>query len=749
MHRITSTLAMATAALLGMTTSAIAGELRLTKDGKTAYRIVVPADAPEATRWAGAELQHWLKEMSGADFPVVTDKDPLPEHAIVLGPGRHLDALGVEFEAAKPGPEVYLLRTVGNHLVIVGEGKRGTMYGVFGLLEEHLGCRWFAPGVQHIPKVETLDLPNLDEVKRPSFEYRSNYVKDCWDGPWTARNRLNGDSGSGHLTAEFGGGMKYGPGSRGHTSLRLVPPSAYFEEHPEYFCLRNGKRVPRDLCWSNHEALEIALDQIREDMRAHPEATVFSVSQMDGNDWACHCDQCTKISEREGSDMGPVLIFVNKVAEAIEDEFPQNAIITFAYRWTRVPTKTVQPRDNVILFLCDIECCFAHPMTECDMPANRAFVKQIEEWSRISKRLWIWNYETNFHHYMLPFPNYHTWAPNYRFFRDHHVTGLFTQDDYQNRNAELGAFGGYVRAKLLWDVDRDPEPAMREFLDGYYGPAARPMRAYMELLMGKVVDENIHMLIYDMYPWAYLPEDVMEKADRFFDEAEALVADQPEFLERVRIARLSLDYAIIEHLRRGATVDTSRVDEEQSLYYTDNPDLDRRIRRFLPLADKAGVTTLQEGYFDLTSRIADLVVKPEVPPNLATGKPATASEGTHPPHPAGRGNDGVIDINNYWDAAPWPQWWKVDLEDVYRVDRVRLHTYWWGHRTYRYTIEASVDGETWTQVVDMSKNTSPATIQGLEHSFQPLEARYLRVNMLRNSANIGVHIVEFMAFEAE
>ena len=71
--------------------------------------------------------------------------------------------------------------------------------------------------------------------------------------------------------------------------------------------------------------------------------------------------------------MAPVLQLVNRVAEAVEKEFPDKAVETLAYQWTRQPPKTMRPRPNVIIRLCSIECCFSHPLATCDSPANRTF----------------------------------------------------------------------------------------------------------------------------------------------------------------------------------------------------------------------------------------------------------------------------------------------------------------------------------------------------------------------------------------
>ena len=131
--------------------------------------------------------------------------------------------------------------------------------------------------------------------------------------------------------------------------------------------------------------------------------------------------------------------------------------------------------------------------------------------------------------------------------------------------------------------------------------------------------------------------------------------------------------------------------------------------------------------------------------NLTTGKPATASsiEAGHGPEYA---VDGQINVDRAWWAAPYPQWLQVDLQGVYKLGSVRVYPYWDGSRYYRYTVELSVDAKSWVQVADMSQNTRPATESGDLLRFEPRDARYVRVNMLYNSANQGVHLVQVRVY---
>lgn len=93
-----------------------------------------------------------------------------------------------------------------------------------------------------------------------------------------------------------------------HTFNMLLPPEQYFDAHPEYFCSSIGKRLKErtQLCCMNEDAIRIVTEAVQKNMREHPEATVFSVSQ---NDWYnyCECDKCTALAESEGSQLAPVL----------------------------------------------------------------------------------------------------------------------------------------------------------------------------------------------------------------------------------------------------------------------------------------------------------------------------------------------------------------------------------------------------------------------------------------------------------
>lgn len=134
--------------------------------------------------------------------------------------------------------------------------------------------------------------------------------------------------------------------------------------------------------------------------------------------------------------------------------------------------------------------------------------------------------------------------------------------------------------------------------------------------------------------------------------------------------------------------------------------------------------------------------------NITTGMPVTTSnqgEGEGPDK-APNAVDGAVDIAKYWGAAKAPAWLMIDLKRPRLLNKVHVFPFWGDGRHYQYTVEVSADAKTWKQVVDMSKNTQASTPEGHANTFDPIEARYIRVNMLHNSANPAVHLVEVRAY---
>ncbi|MBU6402589.1 MAG: DUF4838 domain-containing protein, partial [Verrucomicrobia bacterium] len=472
---------LVSALAVGMAHQIDAANLTLATHSQTRYRIVIAADAIPSERYAAEELQRYLEKMSDARLPIVRDTERAVTHEILLGDNAHLRRLGLRLDLAKLGQEGFILRTYRGRLIIAGGQPRGTLYGVYELLEEKLGVRWFTPEVEYVPPRSPLRVPALDETRIPTLEYREDFWTEALrDVDFAARHRLNGNHY--RLDAKHGGrAVVYYPFVH---SLDLLVPRSLYAEHPEYFPLINGKRVNGYVqrCLSNPEVLKIAIANVRRWIQDHPEATIISVSQNDTFNY-CQCEQCQALDDAEGSHAATLLRFVNAIAANLEPDYPNIRIDTLAYQYTRRPPKTIRPRRNVIVRLCSIECCFAHPLATCPSEADKKFRDDIIAWQPVAPRLYVWDYTPNFAHYEQPFPNFDALQPNVQFFVQHGVKGLFEQGNSSAGGyGEMGPLRAYVLARLLWNPDTDVPQDINEFLHAYYGSVADRIHDYLELL---------------------------------------------------------------------------------------------------------------------------------------------------------------------------------------------------------------------------------------------------------------------------
>jgi hypothetical protein len=521
----------------------------LAEGGKSAYSICISRDASPSERHAADELQRFLGEISGAQLPILTDAVPASGPMVLVGKSDAVDRLRLNIPFDDLGPEGFVLKTAGPNVVIAGGRLRGTMYGVYAFLEK-LGCRWFAPDASRIPKMHQILLASLDETQKPAFEYREPYFTEAWDKDWAARNKTNGAFT--HLDESTGGKVQYYPFV--HSFYQMIPPGQYFKEHPEYFSLIDGQRrwERGQLCLTNPDVLRLGVAAVLGWIEAHPEATIFSVSQNDWTGW-CECDNCRRVEDEEGGvHSGPLLRYVNALAEQIEKKYPDKLIDTLAYWYTEAPPSHVRPRRNVRVRLCPIGACEAHPYEQCDR--NAYFVRNLKAWSQVTNQLYIWHYNTNFSHYLLPFPDFDELAADIPMYHRYGVVGLFLEGAYPpGGGAENAELRSYVMARLLWDTGTDADQAVDEFMEGYYGRAAVQMRAYFDLLHNQVRfsprGSGHHLWIYDPPGAPYLNRDFLRKARLLVDEAAASAAVEAE-KQRVRKARLPLEYAELSQAKQ-------------------------------------------------------------------------------------------------------------------------------------------------------------------------------------------------------
>ncbi len=514
--------------------------------------IVLPQNATPAEETAARELDDYLTKVTGGNFSVA--REPVTnQSAIYVGATKFAQGAGIDSNAL--ASEEWRVKTRNGNLVLVGGGTRGTLYATYRFLEDEVGVRWWNPWEEHVPSRKTLTFNALDKSGKPAFAYRDIYMTYGYDnGRFAIRNRLNRD-GMAPVTAEYGGSRDYGPPDHAHTFYLILPPAEYFKQHPEWFLVPPGEQPTyrnSQLHLSHPEMRREFLKRFKDIIRQAqkealakglPEPDVFSVSQEDNRVSFSAPGDAALIAENGGAESAVLIDFLNYLAEGLKDEFPNVYIDTLAYfAGEKAPTK-IPLHKKIIVRLTDTTSNLILPITH---PRNQRFRQDLDEWSKLTSNLRVWDYAVTFTYPGLPMPTTPTYATDLRYWKERNIEGIFVEHEFPTL-ADMRDFKVWLLCKLYEDPYRDYDALVKEFTDGFYGPAGVHVRRYIYALnneaerVGKAKGyEDINWTV-PAKPYNYLSVDFLLRANKLFDEAARAAGDDAVLQRRVRHARLSLD----------------------------------------------------------------------------------------------------------------------------------------------------------------------------------------------------------------
>lgn len=531
--------------LFSLTISALfcrAEKLELVKNGVSDYKIVVASNAVPSEKYAARELQKTIQEICEYKIPIVNEVASY-SNAIYVGFKSAPSEIKNGINPSDFENEEYIIRSGENTLLIAGGEPRGTLYGVIGFLTNQLGCRWYTHDVIKTPDFNNIIIDEINVREKPVFEYREAWYKEAYEINWAIHNRLNPNIAP--IPDSLGGSYIIQPFV--HTFYKLVPPEKYMESHPEYYSMINGKRFldkqKGQLCLTNPDVVQIATNKVLKWIEEYPHAEIFSIDQNDGYHF-CECPECRALDSIEGSQSGTIINFVNQIADSVAKIYPDVKLQTLAYAYSEIPPKTLQPRSNVTIRMCHYNYCNAHALGECN--DHNQFIERMAAWEKITERITIWDYYTDFSHYMIPFPNFESVIKNPRYYADHKCIGLFAQgNNVPNKGGgEFSALRAWVFAQLMWNPYQDGKALINEFVTNVYGKAAPFILQYIDMLHDEVKPKNIHFTIYDSPTVLdYLKPEILQKAERLFNKAENIAENDKELLKRIELAHLPVLYA--------------------------------------------------------------------------------------------------------------------------------------------------------------------------------------------------------------
>lgn len=479
----------------------------LVRNGRPAVALENLAPQDATVVYACEQLKTYLFQMSGADMdaPAASGKIVLAVSGVSEGQ--------ISPPLRNPGKDSYSITVSGGDILLRGESPRALLCAVYGLLER-LGCRWLAPGYDFYegaaevvstsgtviysgPErvVVTPALPNrkiyieegLSHDERnlrqlvewmPKAGYNTLVVPIDYQG----KGRVMWDKMRGFLTPELRKrGITLEVGGHGYQNFlnASFDGGALYDAHPEWFGMdEQGERrcEPRYvICTSQPRAVELLIDSVRSYLRAHPEIDTFAFWPPDGAKW-CRCDACRSF----GPDSEKHVRLVNRVAEALREEFPRLRVECLAYEAYLDPARENTLSPAVMVDFCPIDQCFETQIDDAANSKNRMYATAFQRWRDcFDGQINLYSYYRKYVWRSLPLVLPHYIAGDVRWYAANGASGV----SIYGEPGDWAAYevNHYVLARVAANPALDVDSLLCDFTQARYGRHATFAREVLDL----------------------------------------------------------------------------------------------------------------------------------------------------------------------------------------------------------------------------------------------------------------------------
>ena len=499
------------------------------------YLVVAPSPS-KFEEEAAKELQFFWEKLYGRKLQQISASEAKGKNAIYLGQTDFAKANGADFN--KCGREEWILKSVGDSLIISGGRPVGSLYGVYEMLER-LGVAFLTPDETYIPSGKPA-LPRFSEQRKPDFDGRLIYdgiplrlhrtkatqaAKELYT-LWILRNRINGQVIKTVPSRYVGIPFHITVFPKSHSLSAYVNPNL-FEKHPEYFQMdaMGRRQKPKkwsangSLCMSNKDVRRITLESLRKmiirDRKNYDKdnwPVIYDISTLDASPFICYCPECKKISAQDGSETGLLLDYINEIAREIRKEYPEIIIRTFGYSASKKAPTKIMPEKNVLIQLTD-SFSVSNPFHPIESNINKGQQEHFKSWIKTGVNMMVWDYWNLGGTYFNP-PRIETVfnaiQPDFKFFYKNNIRSVFleaTCDEIRPQNYMMLNY--FVGARLLVNRNADAEKLADTFLRSYYGPAYPVMAKYFNLIRQGIAKDFQNANSATVGHWKYVTNQFM------------------------------------------------------------------------------------------------------------------------------------------------------------------------------------------------------------------------------------------------
>lgn len=472
------------------------------KNGKSDYKIVIPANCESRISYAAEEIKTLVLESTGVVLPIVFDNTvSYSESAklISLGNTSFFDKSGITLtdDLENHG---YVIKTRGQNVFIAGKSAPAVIYGAIGFLEIEFGFDMLSGDTYLLNKGDTdAKLKNFDVKDVPDINVRklTNPFMTEKDSNLFRMKLVPNDH-----------DLMYGDTSV-HSSFTWIPKETYNNPddpenyHPKWFSVDGTQ-----LCWTargdetERKALEDTFyNKMIAQAKSNPNGYMWSVTQADKYTW-CQCDACIAETEKyNNSNSSGMIKMCNALAERVEawmnteegKPYKRDFKIFFlAYNKTLgAPVNYDEKNDrftmidglkchkNVSVYIAPIEMSFVKSMTDVE---NARFYNAFRGWTLICENVMYFDYISNYNDFLVSYDVFNTLQESIARVVNANGYMYSALGQYGHSNAATGwqFLRSYLVSELAWNVNLSVDELTDKFFDGFYADGSANMRKYYD-----------------------------------------------------------------------------------------------------------------------------------------------------------------------------------------------------------------------------------------------------------------------------
>lgn len=588
-------------------------ECSIVKNGRSEYALLLPVQATSFEKIACTVFNKYLSESTGVVLPVVYESENGADKFVSVG---NTNALKEKKLTVRHGKGGYTVTEKGGNLYLYGQGADGVIWAVQAFLEKAVGYRFFADDEISIEKKNAVDVDGYDLFYTPSVEHRSSGFAVCKTDDYAmGLKAYNGFGGRADGTPFWG---TWNPEMSCHNHLTVLPPDKYYAEHPEWY---NDKK--NQLCLSNARMRDEFFKNLTEYFKKYSTQTHFLLGHEDNYDM-CDCPECRKKIE-ELTTGGLHMDFTNDMARRTEkwrkENCPEREINVGMFAYTvgvsmtppvkEVNGKTVPISDsvvaepNVFVLFAPIDMKeHSRPITD---PENAYYYRCFEQWNVVCKRFGIWMYYGSFRRAFEFTDGIYVFKENMKALKNFGLEYFFYECNSSVGSVIFQKLLVYLFTSLEWDLTKDTDELIDEFMQAYYKCAAKSMREFLNYLMKyyekararteKLTGKKFHygMCLTDTVPdgfWSlnavYDLVLILEEAEKTVDASDYSEEIKTKLKDRIEREKLFTVYIQLEYFVR----EISPYDEARSINFFPKSKALELVSEFERGCKKFGIKTV-------------------------------------------------------------------------------------------------------------------------------------------------------------